>query len=187
MSPGVVNSFVSKRPQCCRTWAQSSCRAQLRRGTAVHKAKFARRLQLKIGLCRLSPTILPTFVMQIKSPLEFKSHFICCRRPWLLDEIPRAIGTCAMLCGPIAHVRPHAARLVGDCAERVSNEISSNSALSTLQGFVQRRRTLVSANVRVRIQDQATVSWRMHVRWKWSPSNAGSLRCGTGIGPWGPE
>jgi hypothetical protein len=118
MSPGVVNSFVSKRPQCCRTWAQSSCRAQLRRGTAVHKAKFARRLQLKIGLCRLSPIILATFAMQIKSPLEFKSHFICCRRPWLLDEIPRAIGTCAMLCGPIAHLRSHAIRLVVDVAPK---------------------------------------------------------------------
>jgi hypothetical protein len=41
--------------------------------------------------------------------------------------------------------------LVVDCAERVSNEISSNSALSTLQGFVQRRRILVSVNVRVRM------------------------------------
>src|ERR1700744_6483589 len=53
-----VNSLVSENSESIATFKPSlQCRASLRRNTVLHKAKIARRMQLKILICRAVATL----------------------------------------------------------------------------------------------------------------------------------
>jgi hypothetical protein len=51
--------------------------ARLRRNTVLHKAKFARRMQLKISICRVKETLFDVVhFRQIKSALRIGAMYV---------------------------------------------------------------------------------------------------------------